>query len=97
MIDGAHSRAAARVAVEEVTWVSLKEMHTKSRHHEIAEARAILAWLLHGRCRMSWPEIAAFMSRTGHSTFIEAARRAPTMPKFQATVKRFDELTGVGK
>ena len=94
---GVHSKIHAIAAVEYVSGVTMSEMCTKSRNMEVVEAKDILTWLLHERCRMSFPEIAVFMARKreSHSGFVDRKGRAPGRSQFAATVKRFDELVGV--
>lgn len=94
---GVHSRLHAIAAVEYATGVTMSEMCGKGRHQDLVEAKDVLTWLLHERCRMSYPEIAVFMARpvTSHSGFSDRKGRAPGRSAFPKVVAKFDELVGV--
>lgn len=55
--------------------VSSAEIQGRSRHKHVVLARALVIYLARQRTTMSFPEIAAQMNRSSHSTVVSASRR----------------------
>ena len=55
--------------------VEITDVHGKGRHPRVVMARAMVAYLCRTLTTLSFPEIAAIIRRTNHSTVITAFRR----------------------
>lgn len=78
--------AAVLGAVCDAIGVPLDQLRSASRHRQVTLARGIAAALLRELTCASWPEIAAMLGRSTHSTAHTGAARVRTMAEAGETV-----------
>lgn len=58
--------------------VSMDRVRGRSCVSADVDARGVICWLLHQYAEMSFPEVAIFLNKKSHSTFVESYKRIST-------------------